>query len=50
MNFNDFVVDLGGEVRASGNRVGETSGGWRVGVQEPDDSGRNAEILQLVDL
>lgn len=50
MNFNDFVVDLGGEVRASGNRVGETTGGWRVGVQEPDDSGRNAEILQLVNL
>lgn len=37
--YNDFLVDIGGEVYASGSRS-ETDDGWNIGIAEPAESGR----------
>jgi thiamine biosynthesis lipoprotein len=42
----DFLVEIGGEVRASGERPG--GGPWRVAVEKPIDEGR--EIDSVVEL
>jgi thiamine biosynthesis lipoprotein len=42
----DFLVEIGGEVRASGERPG--GGSWRVAVEKPNDEGRS--VHWIVDL
>lgn len=41
----DFLVDIGGEIRVGGqNRLNQP---WRVGIEEPDDSGQVQTVLRL---
>ena len=46
LGFTDYLVEVGGEVRAGGlNAEGEP---WRLGVERPDESGRTVQrILQV---
>lgn len=37
--YNDFLVDIGGEVFASGNRS-HSEPGWNIGIAEPSETGR----------
>ncbi len=37
--YDDFLVDIGGEVYASGNRS-KTDSGWNIGIAEPAETGR----------
>jgi thiamine biosynthesis lipoprotein len=39
---NDYLVEIGGEVRAAGNRPG--GGPWRVAVEKPLDEGRQIQM------
>lgn len=44
----DFLVEIGGEVRAKGERPG--GGPWRVGIERPQDEGRGIHtIIELRD-
>ncbi len=42
----DFLVDVGGELRARGSRP--DGGPWRVGIETPDATGRR--VLEIVEL
>ena len=46
--YHDFIVDIGGEVRTSGNRNAEEAG-WNVGISSPDNSGRTVYVMNLQD-
>lgn len=50
MGFHDFVVEIGGEVRAEGRRDNEVDG-WNIGVVNPDSNGNgnNAYVVTLKD-
>ncbi len=49
LGWSDFLVEVGGEVRVSGQRAGGES--WRVGIERPDPSGRVVHaIVSLEDL
>ena len=44
----DFLVEIGGEVRASGARPG--GGAWRVAIEKPNDEGRAIQsVIELRD-
>lgn len=44
----DFLVEIGGEIRASGERPG--GGPWRVAIEKPTDEGREiASVIELND-
>lgn len=45
MGYNDFIVDIGGEVYASGNRA-EKEKGWNIGIAEPIE-GKNKNLMSL---
>jgi len=46
--FKDYLVEIGGEVRASGkNQKGEF---WQIGISQPDNSGEIREIIALPNL
>ena len=46
LGFTDYLVEVGGEVRAGGfNAVGEP---WRIGVERPDESGRSLQRILRV--
>jgi len=46
--WSDFLVEVGGEVRAHGVRPG--GGPWRVGIERPDPSGRVVQgVVALAD-
>lgn len=50
--YNDFVIEIGGEVFASGEKS-DTNPGWNVGVADPSKTGSSAEnayILRLQNL
>lgn len=42
----DYIIEIGGEVRASGYKDGKKTP-WSIGVASPSIDGKNAEILQL---
>jgi thiamine biosynthesis lipoprotein len=45
---HDYLVEIGGEVRATGQRPG--GGPWRLAVEKPQDEGRSIEtIVELSD-
>jgi thiamine biosynthesis lipoprotein len=47
--FRDYMVEVGGEVRARGKNLGGTS--WRIGIERPDESGRAVHLaIPLADL
>lgn len=46
--YTDFVVEIGGEVAARGNRS-EDEKGWKIGVIRPDDTHENAYVIALKD-
>lgn len=39
----DYLVEIGGEVRAGGNRPG--GGPWRVGIERPQNDGRSVQSI-----
>jgi thiamine biosynthesis lipoprotein len=44
----DFLIEIGGEVRAAGERPG--GGPWRVAIEKPDDEGRSIQtVVELQD-
>ena len=46
---DDFMVEIGGEVRARGRRDGEQA--WRIGIEKPVDQRRTVQtIVSLVNL
>lgn len=47
-NRQNFLVDIGGEVRAVGNKFGKA---WKIAVEVPENRGANsiAEVLDLTD-
>ena len=47
-NINDFMIEVGGEIRCSGDNLG---GGWKIGIDKPIDKKRDfAFILNLEDI
>ena len=45
---SDFLIELGGELRARGRRSDGTP--WRAGIERPDERGREVlEVVELVD-
>jgi len=46
-NFDNFLLDLGGEIRAGGKSCRGQE--WQVGIRDPRDPRRNIEILRLTD-
>ena len=49
LGFADHLVELGGEVRASGTKPGDRP--WRIAIERPDPASRDAlEILDLRDV
>ncbi len=46
--FSDFLVEIGGEVRASGSRRG--GGPWRVGINRPQPDAAADELYRVVAL
>jgi thiamine biosynthesis lipoprotein len=49
LGWTDFLVEVGGEVRARGNRP--QGGPWQVGIERPDSEGRVAQaVVALADL
>jgi thiamine biosynthesis lipoprotein len=40
---HDYLVEIGGEVRAAGQRPG--GGGWRVAIERPQDEGRAIQTI-----
>lgn len=50
MGYNDFLVDIGGEVYASGDRVNGGQG-WNIGIAEPSETGhKNVMAIGLKDM
>lgn len=48
LGYHNYLVEVGGEVRAAGRRDDGSS--WRIGVERPDSTGRSVHrILQLTD-
>lgn len=48
LGWTDFLVEVGGEVRARGQRPG--GGSWRVGIERPDAKGRSVQaVVALAD-
>ena len=47
MGIQDHLVEIGGEVRASGTRS-EDAEGWRVAIERPDEEGREAQEVLLL--
>ena len=48
LDWGDFLVEIGGEVRALGQRPGD--GAWRVGIERPDETGRAVQgVVALSD-
>lgn len=45
MGANDFLVDIGGEVRVLGNNARQQS--WRLAIETPDGSSSIQEVVQL---
>jgi thiamine biosynthesis lipoprotein len=46
--FRDFLVEIGGETRASGERA--EGGAWRVGIERPDPERRSVfTVVELAD-
>jgi thiamine biosynthesis lipoprotein len=45
---SDFLIEIGGEVYASGSRPG--GGPWRVGINRPDPSAGHDEVYRVVAL
>ena len=46
LGFTDYLVEIGGEVRAGGSNA--EGGPWRIGIERPDASGRLVQrILQV---
>jgi thiamine biosynthesis lipoprotein len=43
LGWTDLLVEVGGEVRARGQRPG--GGAWRVGIERPDVEGRMAQLV-----
>ena len=42
----DFLVEIGGEIRAAGERPG--GGAWRIAIEKPQDEGRGIqEVIEL---
>ena len=41
----DFLVEVGGEVRAHGERPG--GGGWRLAIERPEPDGRAVQVSAL---
>jgi thiamine biosynthesis lipoprotein len=49
LGWTDFLVEVGGEVRARGRRP--AGGPWRVGIERPDPEGRAVHgVVELADL
>ena len=49
MGYTDYVVEIGGEVKAAGNRV-EDGEGWNIAVVEPNtETNKNAYVVALKD-
>lgn len=44
--YKDYIVEIGGEVVARGNRSDEEKG-WKVGVVEPNETGGTAYVVSL---
>jgi FAD:protein FMN transferase len=45
----DFMIEIGGEVRASGERPG--GGAWRIAIEKPNEEGRTIQtVVELRDL
>lgn len=50
MGYNDFLVDIGGEVYAAGSRV-QGGQGWNIGIAEPAETGhKNLMAVGLKDM
>ena len=48
--YKNYIIDIGGEVRATGKRD-RTGSGWNIGLSTPDEQSKNnALILELSDL
>jgi thiamine biosynthesis lipoprotein len=47
IGWSDFLVELGGEVRARGRRPGGTA--WQVGIERPDPAGRLVHAVLALD-
>ena len=48
MNIYDFMIEVGGEIRCSGDNMGD---GWKIGIDKPTDRKRGfAFILNLKDI
>lgn len=45
LGYADFIVDIGGEVYASGSRA-EGESGWNIGIAEPEE-GQNKNLMSL---
>ena len=46
---NQYLVEIGGEIRTKGTKVGNQS--WVIAVEKPDQSGRSAQkILKMTDI
>ena len=43
LGFSDYLVEVGGEVRAGGSNP--ESAPWRIGIERPDESGRLAQRI-----
>lgn len=43
LGISSFMVELGGEVRAHGDRPG--GGAWRIGVETPDGGAQDAQVV-----
>lgn len=41
----NFIIEIGGEIRAQGNRFGEP---WRIGVEMPEEGKRHIESVILI--
>lgn len=46
--YTDFLVDIGGECRAKGNKP--QSKGWSIGINIPDEKAAENEILNIITL
>ncbi len=47
MGYTDYIVEIGGEIKAKGNR-GEKEKGWNIGVAEPNtETAKNAFVVTL---
>lgn len=47
--YEDYIIEIGGEVRAKGYRD-EAKTPWSVGIAEPQQDGANSMIIELTDI